>query len=115
MIINLTEDLWDLLNPEFDGHTGLIGENGDCYTPSWYPLPDIRINPIMMFIPQDIGRRYKKSFIIQRREENPIIVDIGRVEKVEITENNILLYYDGKKEVVQGKNITNLTDYKMRK
>ena len=115
MIIELTEQLWDLLNPEFDGHTGLIGEEGISYTPEWYPMYDIRICPIITFIEKDIGRKYAKAFVVERKDEFPIICSIDKIDALEITEKNIFIIVDGKKEVVQGENVINLRDIRDRK
>ena len=113
MKIHLTEQLWDTINPEFDGHTGLVGETGDSYTPEWSPLPDIVIYPVMMFTDKDIGKKYNKAFFLSRKNvEQVFIFTIGKINYINITDKSIIAYKDNQKHIVQGENTIVLRDRK---
>lgn len=104
MHIELTEQLWDLLNPEFDGHTGLSGEDGTSYTPSWHPIQGISIYPIMSFIPKDIGKTYQKVFVLQKEGLDKCFI-LQHLDSIEITDKNIFGYKDGKRYIIDGENV----------
>lgn len=98
MRINLSDKLWDTLNPEFDGHFG-YGE----FSPSWMPLPNISITPIMTYKPMDIGQRERKAFIVCLQDVDSVVLSRSEIE---ITPECVfLINKDGERNLLLGKNV----------
>ena len=114
MLIELTEQLWNLLNPDFKEYME-VTEDDNFFIPEWYPTPDIRISPIMLCVEKDIGREFTKAFMVERKDTPAIICRIDKMEAVELTEKNIFAIINGKKEVIQGENIVNLRNKRNKK
>ena len=98
MRINLSDKLWDILNPEFDGHFG-YGE----FSPSWVPLPSISITPIMTYQPMDIGQRKRKAFIVCLKDVDHVVVSRSEIE---VTPKCVfLISKDGERILLLGENV----------
>ena len=107
MRINLSDELWDILNPDFDGHLG-YGE----FSPSWMPLPNIIISPIMTYRLMDVGQRERKSFIVYLKDVDQVVLSRSEIE---ITPKCVyLINKDGERTLLFGENVVLMNKNKVK-